>query len=154
MTCETSGFLLGLLLIWDAFFDRRFEETLGVSLVWALIDVLWVELVNVSSFRASSSPDVSVSGWVASFDDGDTKLCVDEARSDCSVSGTLPFAAIISSFRFSFAQFLAFLKALAPCRKASGLPVIFQPLSWVKITDFGEFERGTWKYRDSESVKT
>ena len=68
---------------------------------------------------------------MASFDDNDTKLSVDETKLDRPGASALPFAAFISSSRFSFAQSLAFLKALAPCRKVSGLPVTYQPFSWV-----------------------
>ncbi len=66
-----------------------------------------------------------------SFDDNDIKLCVDEIRSECFVSGILSFVVAISSFRFSFAQSLAFLKALAFCRKVFGASIIANDLSWV-----------------------
>lgn len=50
-----------------------------------------MELTNVPRSRASSLADVSDSR--CSFDDSDTKLRVDEIKSERSVSGTLPFAA-------------------------------------------------------------
>ena len=68
---------------------------------------------------------------MASFDDNDMKLSVDETKLDCPGSSVLPFAAVMSSSRFSFAQSLTFLNASAPCQKVSEASVKANDLSWV-----------------------
>lgn len=80
-------------------------------------------------FRAISSADLSDSKWTGSSDDSDAKLCVNDIKSECSASGTLPFAAAMSSSRCSSAHSLAFLKTLAPCWKVSDASVIAKDLS-------------------------
>lgn len=56
-----------------------------------------MEVVYVSTPNASSSADVSESKWTGSSDDSDTKLYVDDTKSEYSASTTLPFAVAISS---------------------------------------------------------
>ena len=51
----------------------------------------------------SSSVDFSEPPSAASSIEGDTELCVDESGSEDSIFNRLPFAAAISSFRFSCA---------------------------------------------------
>lgn len=116
----------------QAFFvDCWFDGALSGWFVWASIRVFRLELAKVLTSRASSSADVSDSRWVCSFDDSDTKLWVDDSKSECSASNILPFAAVISFSRCSFAQPLAFLKWPVPCRKVSGQSVIANDLSLV-----------------------
>ena len=97
------GLLLDLLFTWGTLLDRRFDRAMGGGFGRAPTGVLWPELANVSMPNASSSADVSDSGWLRSFHN-DTMLSVDETKYDCSASGTWPFAAIISSSRFSLSE--------------------------------------------------
>lgn len=67
------------------------SRTLDRGFVQTSPGIFRLEVANVPLSRVSSSEDVSDPRRVGSFKDGDTKLGVDETKSQSSVLGTLPF---------------------------------------------------------------
>jgi len=88
-----------------------------------------MEVIYVLTPNISSLADVSDSKWIGSSDNSNTKLCVDDTKSEYSVSTTLLFAVAMRSSRWSFTKSLVFRNTLAPYRKVSRLSIMVNKLS-------------------------